>query len=138
MAGKATAVATGGELRTKVVALGRQLGLDVRIEVRVGRRLWGAVRNIDVVLTRKETGQTLGVECKFQGGGGSAEEKVPATIQDITAWPIPGLVVFGGQGFSPNMIAYFHSTGKAVSLEDLEAWLRLFFGLPASTTSTQS
>lgn len=134
MAGKATAVTSGGELRDKVAALGRTLGLEVRVEVRVGRRLWGAVRHIDVVLTRKETGQTLGVECKYQGGGGSAEEKVPATIQDITAWPIPGLVVFGGSGFSSNMIAYFHSTGKAVSLDDLEAWLRLFFGLPAATS----
>jgi len=99
MAGKATAVASGAELRAKVVALGQQLGLDVRIEVRVGRRLWGAVRSIDVVPTRKETGLTLGIECKFQGGGGSAEEKIPATIQDIAAWPIPGLVVFGGAGF---------------------------------------
>ena len=134
MAGKATAVTSGGELRDKVAALGATLGLDVRVEVRVGRRLWGAVRHIDVVLTRKETGQTLGVECKYQGGGGSAEEKVPATIQDITAWPIPGLVVFGGSGFSSNMIAYFHSTGKAVSLDDLEAWLRLFFGLPNSSS----
>ena len=130
MAGKATAVTSGADLRDKVAALGHKLQLDVRIEVRVGRRLWGAVRNIDVVLTRTETGKTLGVECKFQGGGGSAEEKVPATIQDITAWPIPGVVVFGGTGFSTNMLAYFHSTGKAVALEDLEAWLRLFFGLP--------
>jgi hypothetical protein len=133
VAGKATAVTSGNELKSRVAALGRNLGLDVRVEVRVGRRLWGAIRNIDVVLTRSETGQTLGVECKYQGGGGSAEEKVPATIQDIAAWPIPGLVVFGGSGFSPNMIAYFHSTGKAVSLDDLEAWLRLFFGLPSST-----
>jgi hypothetical protein len=130
MAGKATAVTSGADLRDKVAALGHKLQLDVRIEVRVGRRLWGAVRNIDVVLTRTETGKTLGVECKFQGGGGSAEEKVPATIQDITAWPIPGVVVFGGDGFSTNMLAYFHSTGRAVALEDLEPWLRLFFGLP--------
>jgi hypothetical protein len=93
--------------------------------------LWGAVRCIDVVLTRAETGKTLGLECKYQGGGGSAEEKVPATIQDLAAWPIPGIVVFGGDGFSTNMVAYFHSTGKAVAVEDLEPWLRLFFGLAA-------
>ena len=135
MAGKGTAVSSGADLRGKVADLGRRLGLDVRIEVRVGRRLWGAVRNIDVVLTRTETGQTLGVECKYQGGGGSAEEKIPATIQDIAAWPIPGLVVFGGAGFSTNMVAYLHSTGKAVSLNDLESWLRLFFGLPAPGSS---
>ena len=131
MPGKAGAVHSGADLRDKVAALGHKLQLDVRIEVRVGRRLWGAVRHIDVVLTRTETGKTIGVECKYQGGGGSAEEKVPATIQDISAWPIPGVVVFGGDGFSANMLAYFHSTGKAVALDDLEAWLRLFFGLPA-------
>ena len=39
------------------------------------------------------------------------------------------LVVFSGTGFSVNMRSYLHSTGKAVGLEDLEAWLRLFFGL---------
>ncbi len=131
MAGKGTAVQSGADLRDKVAALGKQLGLEVRTEVKVGRRLWGAVRNIDVVMTREEVGKTLGVECKYQGGGGSAEEKVPATIQDISAWPIPGVVVFGGDGFSANMLAYFHSTGKAVALDDLEDWLRLFFGLPA-------
>ena len=131
MAGKGTAVASGSELRDKVAKLATDLGLDVRTEVRVGRRLWGAVRSIDVVLTRRDTGKTLGIECKFQGMGGSAEEKVPATIQDIAAWPIPGLVVFGGDGFSSNMVAFFHATGKAVSLTELEPWLRLFFGLPA-------
>ena len=125
MAGKATAVAGGSELRDKVARLATDLGLEV------GRRLWGAVRSIDVVLTRKDTGKTLGIECKYQGIGGSAEEKVPATIQDIAAWPIPGLVVFGGDGFSTNMVAFFHATGKAVSLLELEPWLRLFFGLPA-------
>jgi hypothetical protein len=131
MAGKATAVAGGSDLRDRVVKLAADLGLDVRTEVKVGRRLWGAVRSIDVVLTRKDTGKTLGIECKYQGIGGSAEEKVPATIQDIAAWPIPGLVVFGGDGFSTNMVAFFHATGKAVSLIELESWLRLFFGLPA-------
>ena len=89
MAGKASAVAGGSELRDKVAKMAASLGLEVRTEVTVGRRLWGAVRRIDVVLTRKDTGKTLGVECKYQGSGGSAEEKVPATIQDIAAWPIP-------------------------------------------------
>jgi hypothetical protein len=133
MPGGATAVHSGAELRDRVAVLGRQLGLDARTEVRVGRRLWGAVRCIDVVLTRGDTGKTLGVECKYQGGGGSAEEKVPATIQDLAAWPISGIVVFGGDGFSTNMVAYFHSTGKAVALTDLDAWLRLFFGLRTSS-----
>ena len=129
MPGRATAVKSGAELEAAVREVGRSLGLETRRQVKVGRRLWGAERHIDVVATLIESGRSLGLECKYQGVGGSAEEKIPATIQDITAWPIPGLVVFAGGGFSDNMRSYLHSTGKAVALEDLEAWLRLFFGL---------
>ena len=129
MPGGAAAVASGADLEREVEALALRIGLDVRRQVKVGRRLWGAERSIDVVVSRPTSNQSLGIECKWQGVGGSAEEKIPATIQDIAAWPIPGLVVFAGQGFSSNMTSYLHSTGKAVWFEDLEGWLRLFFGL---------
>ncbi len=132
MPGRAIAVQNGDELVRAVVALAAQLGLQARTQVRVARRIWGAVRKIDVVLTQTETRRTLGLECKFQGVQGTAEEKIPSTIQDISAWPIPGLVVFSGDGFSPNMVAFLLSTGKAVELEDLRAWLALYFGLPDS------
>lgn len=130
MAGGAKAVSSGDDLAKKVCELGNALGLEVREQFKVARRLWGAERKIDVILKHGTTGKTLGVECKYQGGGGSAEEKVPATIQDIAAWPIEGIVVFSGDGFTANMKAYLISTGKAVELDDLEPWLRLYFGLP--------
>ena len=130
MPGRAQATTSGRDLVSQVTALAGSLGLMVRTEVRVGRRLWGAVRRIDVVLTDQATRRTLGIECKFQGGPGSAEEKIPATVNDIAAWPIPGIVVIGGAGFSPNMRQFLLSTGKAVDLEDLADWLRLYFGLP--------
>jgi hypothetical protein len=60
---------------------------------------------------------------------GSAEEKIPAVIQDIAAWPIPGIVVFGGDGFSTNIRSFLIASGRAVDIVDLESWLRLFFGL---------
>jgi hypothetical protein len=129
MPGRDQAVHNGQDLERQITDIGLSLGLDVRCQVRVGRRIWGAVRRIDIVLRHPDTRQTLGVECKFQGGGGSAEEKIPATVQDIVAWPIPGIVVFAGQGFSDNMRSFLYSTGKAVDLEDLETWLQLFFGL---------
>ena len=132
MPGKATAFESGKALEQAVSDLGASLGLTVRSQVKVGRRLWGAVRNIDVVMTRADGDRTLGVECKSQKIGGSAEEKIVATIHDIAAWPIPGLVVFGGAGFSDKFVSYLHSTGKAVAFDDLESWLRLFFGLPDS------
>lgn len=129
MAGRAKAVSTGLELRRAVAALGEELGLEVREEVQVGRRIWGAKRRIDVVLKDRESRLSLGIECKYQGETGSAEEKIPATISDIAAWPIRGIVVFDGPGFSPNMRSYLFSTGKAVQFPDLREWLGLFFGV---------
>lgn len=129
MAGKAKAVSNGNELKDEVARPGESLGLKVQKEVKVGRRIWGARRSIDVVLTHPQTRARIGIECKFQAGGGSAEEKIPSTLEDIQAWPIKGIVVIAGPGFSENMRGYLVSTGSVVDLEDLEDWLKLFFGL---------
>ena len=129
MPGKSKAVESGNALRDAVAELGRELGLTAEMEVSVGRRIWGAKRRIDVVLKHAETRISLGIECKYQGGKGSAEEKIPATIEDIRAWPIRGIVVYSGAGFSSNMESYLLSTGMAVGLQDLENWLELYFGL---------
>ncbi len=129
MPGKANAVKSGRELESFVSQVGLELGLVVESQVAVGRRIWGARRQIDVVLKHPETRVSLGVECKYQGVTGSAEEKIPSTIEDIQAWPIRGIVVFAGEGFSGNVKAYLLSTGKAVELCDLKKWLELYFGL---------
>ena len=129
MSGKAAAVANGDALCRAVVELAASLGLTSRQQFKCGRRIWGAERFIDVVLTHAETRRRIGLECKFQGSTGSAEEKIPAVIQDIAAWPIPGLVVFSGPGFSTNIRSFLIASGRAVDLEDLESWLRLFFAL---------
>jgi hypothetical protein len=129
MAGRATAVASGDALVKLVAAVGVALGLEAREQFRAGRRIWGAERRIDVVLTDPQTRKRLGLECKYQGSPGTAEEKIPTTLQDIAAWPIPGIVVFSGEGFSPHMRSFLIASGKAVAFDDLESWLRLFFGL---------
>jgi PD-(D/E)XK nuclease superfamily domain len=129
MPGKAQAVSSGHQLRDQVADLGVAIGLAVEKEVEVGRRVWGARRKIDVVLKHRETRVSLGVECKYQGSSGSAEEKIAATLQDIRAWPIRGIVVYAGQGFSANMVSYLMSTGMAVELADLRKWLELYFGI---------
>ncbi len=99
MAGKEIAVKNGNKLVEAVAEIGKALGLDVIKQYRVSRRIWGAKRSIDVVLIQPETRKTLGIECKYQETSGTAEEKLPATIQDILSWPIPGLLVFYGKGF---------------------------------------
>ena len=132
MPGRGLAVSNGDDLVRAVADLARDLGLESRQQVRVARRIWGAIRHIDVVLTHPQTRKTLGVECKYQAVPGTAEEKIPSVINDIAAWPIPGLVVFAGAGFTENMKLFLISTGKAVEFPDLDPWLRLFFGLPLS------
>ena len=129
MPGKSNAVTSGRELRDKVQTIALSLGLKVELEVSVGRRIWGARRHIDVVLKHPDTRVSLGVECKYQGVPGTAEEKIPATLEDIRAWPIRGIVVYDGEGFSENMQAFLLSTGMAVSVADLQTWLELYFGL---------
>lgn len=129
MPGKGTAPKSGDELKQNVVALAQNLGLKAETEVKAARRLWGQRRYIDVVITDEKTGKRLGVECKHQATPGTAEEKIPATIQDIAHWPIPGIVVIDGEGFSTNMQGYLMSTGKVVWYGELEEWLRLYFGL---------
>lgn len=129
MPGKGKAVASGAQLEKEVAEIGRALGLNVEEQVAVGRRVWGARRRIDVVLKHPETRVSLGIECKFQGGAGSAEEKIPATLEDIKVWPIRGIVVFSGEGFSVNIKSFLLSTGMAVELVDLRKWLELYFGL---------
>lgn len=68
MPGRGAAVASGDALCKAVVALGESLGLGAREQYRCGRRIWGAERFIDVVLTHSETHRRLGLECKYQGG----------------------------------------------------------------------
>jgi hypothetical protein len=130
MPGKQQAVSNGNDLVKAVARLAGELGLEAKEQVKVARRIWGAERNIDIVLTDTNSRKRLGVECKFQDTRGTAEEKIPATIKDISAWPIPGIVVFAGVGFTENMKSFLISTGKAVEFSELEPWLRLFFGLP--------
>lgn len=129
MAGKKQASKNGRELQARVVGLSEDLGLQAQVEVRAARRLWGAVRRIDVVLTESESRKKLGVECKFQGSSGSAEEKIPATLNDLEHWPIPGIIVIDGPGFSEKMSSYLMASGRVVWFEDLEDWLSLFFSL---------
>ncbi len=128
MPGRKRAVISGRSTEDEVAQVAYSLGLEIHKQVPVGRRIWGSKRRIDIVLQHPETRRIIEIECKFQGEQGSAEEKIPATVKDIEAWPMAGIIVISGEGFSDNMRSYLYSTGKAVDLEDLEMWLRLYFG----------
>ena len=123
-------IETGQQLERAVAELGRALGLEVKTQVKLGRRVWGRERHIDVVLRRPAIGLRLGIECKYQGVAGTAEEKITATIEDIEAWPFRGLVVMHGNGFSRDFPAYARGKGKAIGFDELADWLAAYFDLP--------
>jgi hypothetical protein len=129
MAAAKVAIKDGNDLVSKIVELGTKLGLETKEEYNVAKRIWGANRNIDVILLEPKTRKVLGIECKYQKTSGTIEEKLPATIEDIKAWPINGIVVYGGEGITENMKSYLVSTGKALEFDELESWLKLYFGL---------
>lgn len=134
MPGRRRAIVSGAALEGKVKNLAESLGLSVRRGVRAGRRIWGKERKIDIVVKHPVTGKVLGVECKTQRTAGTAEEKIIATVLDIEHWPIPGIVVIDGTGFSREIEGYLMSTGKVVWYDELEDWLRLYFGLDEERT----
>lgn len=127
--GKGIAPKRGHELKQNVVALARRLGLKTATEVRAARRIWGQRCFINVVITDEKKGKRLDVNCKYQGTLGTAEEKIPSMIQDLASWPIPGIIVIDGKGFSSPMQGYLMSTGKVIGYAELEDGLRLYFGL---------
>ncbi len=129
MPGRSTAVTSGHALRDRVAMIGRELGLSAETELEVGRRIWGSKRRIDVVLKDRDTRKSLGVECKYQAQPGTAEQKIIASIEDIRSWPIRGILVFSGEGFSETMRSYLISTGVAVEFQHVKKWLELYFAL---------
>lgn len=129
MPGKEAAYRAGDRLAKEVVKKTLELNLEAREQFKCGRRIWGAERRIDVIVTEPISRKRLGIECKAQDSKGTAEEKIVATMQDMNAWPIAGLLVFSGDGFSDKMKSFMLASGKAVDFEDMEPWLRLFFGL---------
>ena len=124
-------ITKGPHLEKACADIAEALHLTIRRQVKVGRRVYGPVRHIDLVVTDPTTRKSLGIECKLQVTHGTAEEKIPSTFEDISAWPIPGLVCFAGPGFSAHIVSYMYASGKAVEIDDLEDWLRLYFVLPA-------
>ncbi len=127
MPGRGTSSKRGRRLEDKVAELALSLGLEVERQVKIGRRIWGSERRIDLIVRKKGTDKVLGIECKYQGVSGTAQEKIVATIKDMQQWPIPGIVVIDGEGFTGGMKGLLFSTGKVIEFADLKDWLCWYF-----------
>jgi len=129
MQARSPAIEDTADLRRAVADLCDRLGLDHTMDVPAGRRIWGVSRGLDFVIRHHDT--SLGVECKCLGDDEADFEQVAMSVRDIAAWPIPGMLVLAGDDeYFSREKGFLLSTGKAVEIEDLEDWLRLYFGLP--------
>jgi hypothetical protein len=75
-------------------------GLAVYREVRVGKTIIGKDRCIDIFCVSGDTQKAFAIECKFQDSQGTVDEKIPYALDDVKALPMPGCIVYAGQGFS--------------------------------------
>ena len=121
---------SGSELEQAVAKVGAALGLEVETQVVMGDRIWGTRRHVDVVLSKPDTERMLGIECKYQRSKGTVEEKIPLTVEDMEDWPIRGIVVQHGEGFSRDFRPFLKGRGRIVEFNRLAEWLRFYFRLP--------
>ena len=119
---------TGARFEGEVERVIEALDLAHMHQVRMGVSILGRQRIIDF-LVYDASGRYLGIECKYQQGSGSAEDKLVHTINDFESRPIRHILVFGGEGFSKNVRGYLLSTGKAVEIDQLRNYLVFYFGL---------
>ena len=116
------------DLIREVAEVAEAMQLVAQRKVPAGKTIWGSDRTIDVVASDLESGERIGILCRYQGTSGTTYEKIPARIEDIRAWPIRGIVVIAGDQFPPDFRAFLRGTGFAIELDELEVWLRMFFG----------
>jgi len=108
---------TGNEYATLVAAYlarnyGRK-GLTVYREVSLGKSIIGKNRRVDVFALHAESRKALAIECKVQTSAGTADEKIPYTLQDLAAMHVPAFVVYAGAGFSEGVLHLLRSSERA-------------------------
>jgi len=119
---------TGTILEDAVEGLGRHLGLTVLRQFKLGRRITGRERLIDIIFRNND--KNLAIECKFQGGSGSAEDKIIASLEDLKCIPTDrAILAHAGPGFRDVLISHLAHYGTLIAWSDLQRWVELHFNL---------
>jgi hypothetical protein len=79
-------------------------GVKVYREVGFGKTIIGKNRRIDTLVVHEATQSALGIECKYQGVGGTADEKIPYALEDLRSSGLPVCLAYAGTGFSPGIL----------------------------------
>jgi hypothetical protein len=79
-------------------------GLVVYREVHLGKSIIGKNRRVDILALHPESERAMAIECKYQAVAGTADEKIPYTLEDLAALHIPAFAVYAGEGFSRGVL----------------------------------
>jgi len=79
-------------------------GLVVYREVHLGKSIIGKNRRVDILGIHTASRQAIAIECKYQATAGTADEKIPYTLEDLAALHIPAFAVYAGEGFSQGVL----------------------------------
>jgi hypothetical protein len=122
-------VLSAAQFEKLVCVIGVQQGLDYRWQCYIGKTVYGKRRKVDIVLRHATTGHRLAVECKYQEVSGTADEKLPYAVLNQKTLPIPGVIVFGGRGWSDGSLPWLCANAQATDLANWLDWVRFFFGI---------
>src|SRR5919204_6589217 len=117
------------EFERLIAAIGVSLGLDYRRKLTVGKTIYGKDREVDVLFRDSRNGNRLAVEAKYQRVTGTADEKLPYAVLNLTTLPLPGVIVYGGGGFHPGALHWLCANTRATDITRLPEWLTVFFAL---------
>jgi hypothetical protein len=118
---------SAAEFERLIALIGVQLGLDYRRKLTVGKTIYGKDREVDLLFRHGEL--RIAVEAKYQHGRGTADEKLPYAAKNLETLPLPGVIVYGGGGFSPGALHWLCANTKATDVAHLSEWLAVFFAL---------
>jgi hypothetical protein len=117
------------EFERLIAIIGVSLGLDYRRKLTVGKTIYGKDREVDVLFRDARNGNRLAVEAKYQRVSGTADEKLPYAVLNLSTLPLPGVIVYGGGGFHLGALHWLCANTRATDIARLAEWLTVFFAL---------
>lgn len=119
------------DIKHKMKVWASEAYLVFRENIPAGITIYGSQRVIDLVLcsySMDNHSKCCGISFSNQNVSGTAERKIPLVLDDMKKWPIDGIVIIDGEGFSPTFENFLYSTGKVFREQDAYDWLTLYFG----------
>lgn len=108
---------TGNEYRKRIasylVSAYWDRGIQVFEEVNVGTSIIGKQRRVDLFVLLPAERKALALECKYQDTSGTADEKIPYSLQDLAALRMPSVLAYAGAGFSEGVLHLLQSSELA-------------------------